>query len=428
MAPAAAAAKRKGKVQLAPGGSKSSRDDDDMLELLPDKASSSFSNNVLRLAFAGAAVASSVIFFRPWNDGQPYAFMTSAVHEATLRRAEDLAGRVIARGEASASGQKREFGTGQNYLSQHSVTFLHGPASDPGSLAEVVDDLRRVAQAAARKKGWALSNRRLVPRCVELITYTSSLEDRDSNVSQSLGWHDDGATQLTVAALLTSSSDYGGGGIELKRADGSVITLPNRPTRGDAVVWRGWDRHRVLPVTAGERRVVVAEFWSERTGSAKAIEGDRPLDDIGRYRDALALDPTASALHAGLGVVAAKTDDAELAEQSFRRAVTLDPLDASSLTGLGAVLLQRGRLAAALGFAGLNSGSSPQSAEAESVLRAAIALEPAGAESYHNLALVLERSGRKSEAELSREAALKLDPGLLKKHQQGASLSTQLHS
>merc|ERR1711933_595620 len=107
--------------------------------------------------------------------------------------------------------------------------YLHGPAGDSAALREIAAALRRVGENAARKQGWLLGSKPLVPRCVELIKYTSS---SGLNLSESIGWHDDGATHLTVAAPLGDRNSYDGGSIEVLSSDGAILGAA--PTRGDA--------------------------------------------------------------------------------------------------------------------------------------------------------------------------------------------------
>ena len=58
--------------------------------------------------------------------------------------------------------------------------------------------------------------------------------------------------------------------------------------RGDVVVWRGWDAHRVRAVHSGVRRVIVAEWW-EGDGADSNVE--RPVDSFALLQENLKLDP-----------------------------------------------------------------------------------------------------------------------------------------
>ena len=60
---------------------------------------------------------------------------------------------------------------------------------------------------------------------------------------------------------------FEGGRLELERkADARSGTAAcaeaHAPRALDAVAWRGWEWHRVAPVTRGVRRVLVAEWWA----------------------------------------------------------------------------------------------------------------------------------------------------------------------
>lgn len=375
--------------------------------------------------FVMLGVFISMLWYAFRRDHLPYALLPIAMDDATLRQAVELGQRVKASGAAE---QKRAFGTGQLYLSQHSIVYLHGPSGDSADLRDIVAALRRIAETAARKHHWPLAPQPLVPRCIELIKYTSSAAGK--NDSESIGWHDDGATHLTVAVPLDERSSYDGGKIEVVSVDGTTHVA--WPRRGDAVVWRGWDRHRVLPITRGERNVLVGEFWSERSGQAWNRMDGRPLEDLQRYRDALKLDSRSAALQEGLGVIASKQGESDLAEASFRQAVSLNPHQASAFTGLGVVLQHEDKLKgamAAIGLGGLKRSGPARAAEAEDALQLAIKLDPTMAAAPYDISLLFERSGRHSEAAAYKEAALHLDPDLLTGHQgEGESAASKLHS
>lgn len=381
----------------------------------------------------------------------PLATIRGAVIEADLQRIQVLYENVQVHGDHDAVNQTREFGIGQDYLSQHSVTFLHGPSSDLVAARDIVDVMMSVAEKAGQQNGWtSISNkahkaRRYAVRCMEHIEYVdgraSSTQEVTgvTNESSSLGWHDDGATQATVALLLSNREDYEGGEVEVLYQDGSVVRLSDLQ-RGDAAVWRGWVRHRVLPVRRGTRKVLVAEFWQRRRGDGDGLGTvGRPLDTPDRYRDSLALDPAAANLHAGWATLSAKSDMIEDAKAGFRQALTLDPTQAAFHTGMGAVLLKTDRLASAtqylkgLGGAVLGSASAVTGTleerrrleEAQGHLLTAVSLDPLAAEAHYNIHLAHTKLGRKDEASAWQQAALDIDPHLMTRK---GSTSTRLHS
>lgn len=64
----------------------------------------------------------------------------------------------------------------------------------------------------------------------------------------------------TVDVLLCEPSDYRGGVFSTLEADGASRTHAFEK-RGDALCFQSHKFHSVSPVTAGERRVLIVEFW-----------------------------------------------------------------------------------------------------------------------------------------------------------------------
>lgn len=91
------------------------------------------------------------------------------------------------------------------------------------------------------------------------------------------------------------------------------------------------------------------------------------------FRGLLALDETAYYGHAGMGLVAMSEDDLATAEQYLKRALELEPSDASVAVNLGEVLLRQGKLEPAIAAleaaAALDpSGHNPGAARARAIL------------------------------------------------------------
>jgi len=112
-----------------------------------------------------------------------------------------------------------------------------------------------------------------------------------------------------------------------------------------------------------------------------------PPDEVSRMRDAaeraVALDPLLAEAHAALGLARARSGDWELAEASFRRAIALDPNDATALTNF--VMWH-------LNVLGRNE-------EALALLRRAESADPLGSNVQLSLAWVLMSLGRFAEAD-----------------------------
>lgn len=80
---------------------------------------------------------------------------------------------------------------------------------------------------------------------------------------QHYDWHTDlGAggysrRKLSIAVLLSAADDFDGGVLEF---GGGRFSRPSGLAQGDAALFPSWVRHRVTPVTAGERWTLVG-WW-----------------------------------------------------------------------------------------------------------------------------------------------------------------------
>jgi Flp pilus assembly protein TadD len=91
------------------------------------------------------------------------------------------------------------------------------------------------------------------------------------------------------------------------------------------------------------------------------------------FRGLIALDEKTYYGHAGLGLVAMSNEDLVTAELHLRKAVELEPNDASVAVNLGEVLLRQGKLEAALAALEAaskidSSGANPGSTRARAIL------------------------------------------------------------
>jgi tetratricopeptide (TPR) repeat protein len=114
---------------------------------------------------------------------------------------------------------------------------------------------------------------------------------------------------------------------------------------------------------------------------------------VGHYRAALALRPSAPAVHNSLGVALLGTGRVEEAVGHYRQGVALEPANASAHYNLGNALRERGRLDEAAGH-----------------LERAVALAPKLAQAHNNLANALVAWGRLEEAVGHYEQALQINP------------------
>ena len=71
----------------------------------------------------------------------------------------------------------------------------------------------------------------------------------------------------------------------------------------DVVAWRGWEWHRVAPVTRGVRRVLVMEWWAPAHAADEGRAGvERGADSAAGLREALARDPGSDLLRQAVQV------------------------------------------------------------------------------------------------------------------------------
>ncbi|WP_411883849.1 tetratricopeptide repeat protein [Polaromonas sp. YR568] len=149
-----------------------------------------------------------------------------------------------------------------------------------------------------------------------------------------------------------------------------------------------------------DARTAYLQFLQAEAGHADALhmlgvvhlQRREPAEAEKRIRQALALEEKA-ALFANLGNALKDQRRLDEAEAAFRRALLLDPDDASTHNNLG-VLLKEGR----------------RPDEAEAAYRRALTLRPDYAEALNNLANLLRKSGRLDEAEAAYRRALELRP------------------
>jgi len=240
----------------------------------------------------------------------------------------------------------------------HETIFLHKHLDDVAP--SLRSRLMELAKQADLKAGWGMTDEaNLTARCLEVIRYMGSHGKRRDNI----GWHADGATLMTMVVMISKSSDYEGGSIELKDSTGqSSYDL----AAGDVIAWRGWTLHRVTPILRGARLAFVVEWWQGQE-CAESLEARGP-DTADGVLQALKFDPSSPNLHRYLGEQVCEqlpcaTEAREMvAEDAYRQAVLLSPRDATSVHSLGNFLV--------------GSDSRLKRAEGISKLREAHALDP----------------------------------------------------
>merc|ERR1712232_792956 len=137
-----------------------------------------------------------------------------------------------------------------------------------------------------------------------------------------------------------SGAEFTGGEIEFRHRGHAPVSYVLG--QGDALVWRGWDQHRVLPIRNGVRKVLVAEWWS---GDNVTQDKQRDEDTEGGYKAALKIDPASPVLHFEFAEFLAKYNDRKNeAESAYRAAISIDPVDADHHGGLAVLLARHGEV------------------------------------------------------------------------------------
>lgn len=331
-----------------------------------------------------------------------------ALSEQQLSGLETLTAKVERNGPQKFVRQSRSFA---GVTGNQEVTFLHEEASEE-QLALLWSAVRSAAQQVP-STGWKPSLRRPTLRCLEAISYFSPRElpgsasrawDAPLDDPQEIGWHHDGATRFTMAIALTDAGQHFTGGefdirsarswdwCEIVSHHSRCIDTVSDAKRGDVVVWRGWDAHRVRAVHSGVRRVIVAEWW-EGDGADSNVE--RPVDSFALLQENLKLDPD-SGLNMVLASHVADPDPAEdpnvnvrnathraFAERCALRAISLDKNDEPEARRvLGVCHHEAGRLQ-----------------EAKASFLHALKLEPGHADALIGLARLYIEMGRYKRAE-----------------------------
>jgi len=152
-----------------------------------------------------------------------------------------------------------------------------------GVLPHIYNALFRIANNAALAAGWEEAvvddgKAALGIRCVEHLTYR-----RGGN----LGWHQDKGSSYTLSVLLNDPDGWEGGELYLQgsqdqhaegsrshkveRGGDSILSFERRKALvGDAYILNSTWYHQVTPITRGERKVLVLEFWSHPDVSVPA--------------------------------------------------------------------------------------------------------------------------------------------------------------
>jgi len=259
-----------------------------------------------------------------WRRGAADARLLGDV-ERLVAESCDPATAVVRRFGASAAGGSHRAWYLQRAAVRSGFADALWSATRGGDAWGVADPARR---SAFRRLG------RPALRCLECLEYDAG--------GGALGLHDDGETLLTASLMLSEAGAFAGGEIVVARYPERAFAA--RPARGDIVAWRGWEKHRVAPVTRGTRRVLVAEWWA---GPDAPAADRRPQNGEPRLARALASDPAAASLLANLARLREAARDVPAALAYYDRSLAADPACAATLYSRGVLRLRRADFAAA---------------------------------------------------------------------------------
>lgn len=174
-----------------------------------------------------------------------------ALSPKQVRQVLEVHGRL--RGVCGVSNKKHGGGA-QNWC----TCFLHTDGIFSHALPKLRQKILDVAAAADEAQGWGLLSGAPSPptiRCVELHTVGpgGALPQRK---------HFDTGSLITVDILLSPTSEFEGGTLTTLETDGTMLPQPFEC--GEARVFVSHKFHCVLPVTAGQRQVLIAEVWAGR--------------------------------------------------------------------------------------------------------------------------------------------------------------------
>ena len=94
---------------------------------------------------------------------------------------------------------------------------------------------------------------------MELLEYEEAAD--------SLGWHVDEQSTVTLLVLLSDPRDFEGAELQ-HEVRGRTEPVVASMVRGDVTAYRSHQAHRVTPLTSGSRRVMAVELWHGAAGSS----------------------------------------------------------------------------------------------------------------------------------------------------------------
>jgi len=308
--------------------------------------------------------------------------LPAAVSEKLLERLRGLASKAEAalpeevREERQQTGLARSWG--EHFQTPLSRELLGG---------DLGEELRALILRADSQAGWSLLGTGRAPvelRRGELREYLA-VGEHDAGASPAelphLAWQDLGTTHAVLAVPLDEGLE-----IEVRRHSASGATPWTSKCRmGDAIIWRGWDEHRVAAPRADRQRLLLLEWWPPAT---------KPRDDgaesEARVAEALKIDPESAVLALHMAFWQSKPEEARA---HFKRALELAPVWDVVAGEYGASLAQWG-----------------ERAEAKAMLQSAMRLRPSSSRPLIGLARLAIDDGDDGQALALARKATELDP------------------
>lgn len=168
---------------------------------------------------------------------------------AAVERLSSSKGSVMGSAGRNAANQAASYHTGV-----WETTYLSTGGVFAQELPEVRAKLIKAA-ADADERHWGIlrcATMPVAPRCVEYHRVSPS-------GSLPFEGHHDAGSMLTIDVLLSDPAEFDGGAFVTTDTDGTQ--REHAFGRGDALIFLSHKPHSVMPVTAGERRVLVMELW-----------------------------------------------------------------------------------------------------------------------------------------------------------------------
>jgi tetratricopeptide (TPR) repeat protein len=305
-------------------------------------------------------------------------------------------------------------------------------------LAVALDDwaMARRAAGKAKDKGW----QRLiaVSQAADPDPWRVRLRDalvkRDGKALKELAAADVAALPPTTAVLLGDALASTGAVAE------AVAVLRKAQRRHPADFWINHQLGSYLMQVRPARLEEAVGFYRAalalqpqnpgvllNLGTALQARG-KPDEAIAAYRQAIRLQPDFAPAHLNLGSALRAKGQLDEAVAAYRQAIRLQPSLGGAFILLGDALADQGKLDEAIAAyrhslqsdapdkcAGAHFGlgkvlaKQGKQREAETCFRKAIELRPDWADAYHQLALVLQASGRPAEAQAALKRANELD-------------------